>query len=186
LLLRITNKRKVAAGSYQIHGHDLEQVKKAKYLGVTLDEKMSWKHYTGCPRKLYSSSYCESPNMSSFLAKEYPTTTNKETKLQCYKIFVRPTIMLKDLELQTLQQRRQIDRLKMLYSIHHGFKYLGNDLIYRQRCTNIKFKLIHGALQCYSSSFFPKTIRDWNELPPAIANLDHPNTFKNAWVNHIV
>jgi len=31
-LLRITNKRKVTAGSYQIHGHDLEQMKKTKYL----------------------------------------------------------------------------------------------------------------------------------------------------------
>jgi hypothetical protein len=34
-LLRITNKRKPFARDYDIHGHKLEEVESAKYLGVT-------------------------------------------------------------------------------------------------------------------------------------------------------
>ena len=83
-LLRVTNKRKVTAGSYQIHNHDLEQVKKAKYLGVTLDEKLSWKHHVAAVT-------AKAQSCRHFLQRNI-TTHNKETKLQCYKIFVRPII----------------------------------------------------------------------------------------------
>jgi len=73
------NKRKVTAGSCQIHGHDLEQVKKPR---VTLDEKMSWKHHIAAVT-------VEAQTCRHFLQRNM-TTTNKERKLQCYKIFVRP------------------------------------------------------------------------------------------------
>jgi len=41
-MLRITNKRKIIESCYYIHGHELENVTEAKYLGVTLTKKMSW------------------------------------------------------------------------------------------------------------------------------------------------
>ena len=40
-LLRITNKRNIIDASYYIHGTQLENVEKAKYLGVTLTSKLS-------------------------------------------------------------------------------------------------------------------------------------------------
>jgi hypothetical protein len=35
-LLRITNKRKPFARDYDIHGHKLEEVESAKYIGVAI------------------------------------------------------------------------------------------------------------------------------------------------------
>jgi hypothetical protein len=40
-LLRITNKRKPFARDYDIHGHKLEEVESAKYLGVTIQMNLS-------------------------------------------------------------------------------------------------------------------------------------------------
>ena len=43
MVLRITKKRKLVNGEYRIHNHNLAIVKKAKYLGVVLDDKMTFK-----------------------------------------------------------------------------------------------------------------------------------------------
>ena len=40
--IRITNKRKVIQTSYNIHGQILNETSKAKYLGVTIDNTLSW------------------------------------------------------------------------------------------------------------------------------------------------
>jgi hypothetical protein len=42
LIRRITNKRKPFARDYDIHGHKLEEVESAKYLGVTIQKNLSW------------------------------------------------------------------------------------------------------------------------------------------------
>ena len=46
-VLRITNKRKITDAQYQIHNTTLEIVEKAKYLGVTIDKRLSWKDHIG-------------------------------------------------------------------------------------------------------------------------------------------
>ena len=40
--IRITNKRNIIQTSYNIHGHTLKETTQAKYLGVTIDNKLSW------------------------------------------------------------------------------------------------------------------------------------------------
>ena len=70
-----------------------------------------------------------------------------------------PTQMAKELQLQTLADRRKIDRLKMLHDLEHGYKFIGNDIVHRQRCANVKFKPFHGTILSYTESFFPNTIR---------------------------
>ena len=40
--IRLTNKRKVIQTSYNIHGQTLNETSKAKYLGVTIDNTVSW------------------------------------------------------------------------------------------------------------------------------------------------
>ena len=44
-LLRITNKRKIIQNTYFIHGHPLEETKSAKYLGITIDNKITLKEH---------------------------------------------------------------------------------------------------------------------------------------------
>ena len=61
-LLRITNKRKPFARDYDIHGHKLEEVESAKYLGVTIQKNLSWNiHIDQITKKLHQSLYPAEP-----------------------------------------------------------------------------------------------------------------------------
>ena len=123
-----------------------------------------------------------------FLQRNF-ASSNKETKLQCYKTFVRPiteyaatvwdpvgnskmnhqlemvqrkalrwinnkwqhdespTAMMNKLNLQTLQERRQISRFSMLYELYDGLKFIPSNTITRQRCTDLQFQRIYGSIQ---------------------------------------
>jgi len=83
-MLRITNKRKIIESCYYIHGHELENVTEAKYLGVTLTKKMSWNtHITKISAK--------ANNCRIFLQRNL-TKSSRETKLTCYRTYVRPIL----------------------------------------------------------------------------------------------
>ena len=43
--LPVTRKRRTLLFNYQLHGHQLEVVNTAKYLGVTLQNKMDWEEH---------------------------------------------------------------------------------------------------------------------------------------------
>ena len=76
-----------------------------------------------------------------------------------------PTPMLKCLNLDPLELRRELSCFKMLFDITNGFKYMDKALLpIRQRTLNVKYKLIHAKLKVYENSFFPYTIRLWNSL----------------------
>ena len=51
-VIRITNKRKIIRADYSIHGHVLGTTDQAKYLGVTIDSKITWgPHISNITRK---------------------------------------------------------------------------------------------------------------------------------------
>ena len=83
-LLRITNKRNVIKSDYTIHGQKLELVSKAKYLGVTLSKDISWKTHT--------SNICAKANNTRFFLQRNLAKSDPETRLMCYKIYIRPTL----------------------------------------------------------------------------------------------
>ena len=91
-----------------------------------------------------------------------------------------PTVMLNELNLDTLKYRRTTNRLSMLHELHHGSKFLPTNTIHRQRCADIRFKRIYGSIKCYSNSFYPYTIYEWNELPCDVVNALDLNTFKKG------
>ena len=81
-LLRITNKRKAILSSYSIHGHELDLVDAAKYLGVYIDSKISFNtHVDAVAKKANSTRAFLSRNLS------HCSRNIKETS---YKTFVRP------------------------------------------------------------------------------------------------
>jgi hypothetical protein len=41
-VLRVTNKKKTIDAKYQLHGHKLESVTSAKYLGLAFTNKLQW------------------------------------------------------------------------------------------------------------------------------------------------
>ena len=83
--------------------------------------------------------------------------------------------MIKSLNWPSLQERRLQSRLVMLYKIYHDLV----DINWRDYLTphssstrghSSRFYIPHTSSSTYTSSFFPRTIRDWNNLPvdPAV------------------
>ena len=82
--LRITNKRKITEQDYHIHGHKLELVDSAKYLGVHLHRKLSWSpHVATTARK--------ADNTRAFLQRNIRACP-KKIREQCYTTLVRPIL----------------------------------------------------------------------------------------------
>ena len=81
-LIRINNKRKVISAKHQIH--NIQQAKRAKYLGLTFSNTLFWNaHIDTITKKANNTTAFLRSNMST-----YP----KEVKDTCYKTFVRPQV----------------------------------------------------------------------------------------------
>ena len=100
------------------------------------------------------------------------------------------TKMLRDLEWESLADRRQTSRLVILYKALNGHLSLpiGNlaqPINITSRHTNSKgFKQMKAVKDVYKYSFLPRTIIDWNLLPDSIVSLQTTNQFKNATKKH--
>ena len=96
------------------------------------------------------------------------------------------TNMIKDLEWESLTERRHTRRLVILHKAIHGHLSIpiGNltqPAIRTSRHTNSQaFQTLSASKDCYKFSFLPKTIRDWNSLPDSIVTLTDSEQFKNA------
>ena len=96
------------------------------------------------------------------------------------------TKMLRDLEWESLADRRQTSRLVILYKSLNGHLSLpiGNlvqPIDRTSRHTNSKgFKQLKASKDVYKYSFLPRTIIDWNHLPDSIVSLQTTTQFKNA------
>ena len=83
------------------------------------------------------------------------------------------TGILDQLKWESLKKRRKDSRLILLYE---GLKGKGriptDDLIPKnRRCRNqhsLAFQIPSASKEAYKSSFFPQTIRDWNDLPDSL------------------
>jgi hypothetical protein len=80
-LLRVTNKRKPSPTSYHVHGHKLELVDSAKYLGVVIHKTINWNtHIENISRKANSTRAFIQRNLQ-----HYP----HRIKAVCYTTLVR-------------------------------------------------------------------------------------------------
>ena len=217
-VVRITHKHNPFIASYNIHGHTLETVSHAKYLGVHLDSKLSFNHHVDSITK-------KANGTRAFFSRNLCNTSRK-VKEAVYTTFIRPTVefaasswdphtqrnikkleqvqrssarfvmgdfrrtssvtpMLTHLDWTPLEVRRRHSRLLMMYKIsnhlvgipqsnyltHLSSKTRGHDSRFVKPQTN------HAA---YTSSFFPRTIREWNPLRVDPARYQSPNAFKTA------
>ena len=81
--------------------------------------------------------------------------------------------ILKKLKWESLQKRRKDNRIILLYKgIKGRAKIPMDDLIPKnRRCRNqhsLAFQIPSASTNAYLHSFFPQTIRDWNELPDSL------------------
>jgi len=81
-LLHITKKRSTVQHDYTLHGHVLEQVPTAKYLGLNLHEQLSWNFHTDVTAK-------KANRTRAFIARNIHSCP-KKVKAACYTTLVRP------------------------------------------------------------------------------------------------
>ena len=80
---------------------------------------------------------------------------------------------MKKLKWESLQKRRKDNRIILLYKGLKGrAKIPTDDLVPKnRRCRNqhsLAFQIPSASTNAYLHSFFPQTIRDWNELPDSL------------------
>ena len=83
------------------------------------------------------------------------------------------TVILSQLKWESLKKRRKDSRLILLYKGLKGKARIPtDDLIPKnRRCRNqhsLAFQIPSASKEAYKSSFFPQTIRDWNDLPDSL------------------
>ena len=83
-ILRITNKKKVIKYRYLLHNVILKEISNAKYLGVTMNTRLSWKKHV-CE-------ICGKANQTKQFLQRNLAACKPETKLQYYKTFIRPIV----------------------------------------------------------------------------------------------
>ena len=100
------------------------------------------------------------------------------------------TQMIKDLGWQSLQERRAISRLSLMYTIVHGLSEVQlPNLMRKTRTTRSAsgkgFRNVRSNKNCYRSSFLPQTIPKWNNVPDKIRNAPSLDSFKNLLTDQI-
>ena len=94
------------------------------------------------------------------------------------------TNMLQSLNWRSLEDRRKDMRLCMMYKIDRGLVAIRREqrLIPPKRTTRHShsrtFQTITSRTEKRKMSFFPRTVRDWNALPPDIPELETLEAFK--------
>ncbi|MCG8047766.1 MAG: reverse transcriptase family protein, partial [Candidatus Thiodiazotropha endolucinida] len=93
--------------------------------------------------------------------------------------------MLHTLNWRTLQDRRKDARLCMMYKIDRGLVAIRKDkrlVPHRRKTERLSHERAYQLITCRTDrrkmSFFPRTVRDWNALPPGTANLETLEAFK--------
>ena len=104
-----------------------------------------------------------------------------------YERTVSVTELLASLHWKSLEERRKTARLSLLYKIRNGMVkgVPANDLVIntsktRAGSTRNNYKLITGKTDIFRNSFFPRTIREWNQLPEATKAIVTLPAFQNT------
>ena len=101
------------------------------------------------------------------------------------------TLLKHNIKLNTLATRRQIHRQQMLYKITNGLvdidreSYLHSTNIRSTRGShNFKYHTYQANTDIFRSSFFPRSIQEWNHLPSHVVNSPTLATFASRITSH--
>ena len=101
------------------------------------------------------------------------------------------TNMMKKLGWQSLATRRRTRRLIIFYKAINGhlsipISNLTSPVKRPSRHTNTRARITLAAIKdCYKFSYLPRTIREWNNLPEAIVNINDNEKFQAAVKAHL-
>jgi hypothetical protein len=218
-VLRISRKRNNITPQYEMMGTILQEVEHHPYLGIELDNKLSWNNQIDqCTAKAHKT--------LNFLRRNLYSCPS-EVKEMAYKTLVRPLIeygasawdpgqvgkirkvekvqrkaarfvlgqwrqtssvteMVERLKWQSLQERRLVRRLTLLYQAHHHLfaiaipSYVNLSIRPSSRKHPMQYLAIPSRTTVYADSFWPRTIQSWNDLPEATVLKTTVEAFKNA------
>jgi hypothetical protein len=101
------------------------------------------------------------------------------------------TDMINTLKWESLEQRRAKARLALFYKIISSAI-----AIPMPSCILLpnrprpgfphQFQMIFASTESFKNSYFPRTVRQWNTLPPSLATLDTFTQFKSALSSHTI
>jgi len=223
--MHMTRRRTTLQETYTLHGHHLQCVTEAKYLGVTISADLKWDTHI-------NNTVGRANKTMGFLRRNLKTR-NKRVKERAYKALVRPLLeyaspvwdpvnnnsvdsiekvqrraarwvsqdyrqstrsedLLTKLEWPLLQTRRTEARLNTLYKFHHGllsintqFPPTTNQQKRSRRQTNsLAYDVPSHRTQYRQSTFFPRTIPQWNCLPEEVASAPTLSAFKGRLQKH--
>ena len=202
---------------YTLHGHILEAVDSAKYLGITITSDLRWKNHIN--------QVCSKANKTLGFLKRNLNIASTTVKRNAYTSLVRPLVefacmawdpyhstqshrlemvqrraaryvtnrhhnrssvsdMISHLNWKSLEERRKNARLAMLYKMTNNMVNIDTEerLIppnrYSRNMHQRSFRVFYHRSDFRKESFFPRTIRDWNALPPAVASAESLGVFK--------
>ena len=189
--------------TYTISGHNVDIKKCHTYLGVAIDNTMSWsshiqtvsnratkvlnfikRNLNNCPSDTKRTAYLTLVRPIMEYAAPvwdpyYNTDIYKLEKVQrraarwILSDYSRNSVtsLLSSLSIPTLQQRHQSSRLTLFYKIINNTLPISIPSHYQrtQFCTRQHhpnhFILPQATLNTYKYSYYPRTVKDWNELP---------------------
>ena len=129
-VLRITNKPKPITADYFIHDDRLEIKDHTKYLGITLDNKMTW--------TAHINNTCTKANKALGFIKRHLSSCPPKVKQQCYESYVRPIIEYGS----TVWDPHQIGEIKKLEKIQRGAaRFVTNQYDYNTSVSKILQRL---------------------------------------------
>ena len=94
------------------------------------------------------------------------------------------TEMLKKLSLPTLKTRRKISSLVMLYKIQSGLVRIPLPPYITPTMRN-RLSIPYSRINAHLYSFFPRTARLWNNLPPDLINRPDLESFRAGLASHL-
>ena len=95
--------------------------------------------------------------------------------------------MLQDLEWPSLQQRREMLRLVLFYKIHHNLvnfdtsPYITPALRATRNTHHQGYQIPTSTTEYHRNSFFPRTVKVWNSLPPDIIFAPSAEASTSTW-----
>ena len=92
--------------------------------------------------------------------------------------------MIKELNLDSLELRRKVKKLKIMHSIKSEKTFLSNVTKPTYARNKTKFKPIHARVKSYAVSFIPSVIEQWNKLPVEILNINDAAVFENSTLEY--
>lgn len=102
------------------------------------------------------------------------------------------TTMLENLNLQSLDKRRKIARLTLLYKCIHNIVNVDKKIYLKpakemrtRNSHNLKLQLPISTKDVFKYSFFTRTAGDWNNLPANIARITSLDSFKEELTKHL-